>query len=285
LWIFTGTALIAAIGFWFSVRPQHAQINRETDPAVEAIGIQIEKPENEPLLGRGDNDAIAGTGKISEVILFDGQPPDPGVRNFMTLTPVPDESLLVDKQTGGIADALIFLPTAPEGTEFNSATPTEAAAVHISDSRIAPLVIIVGLGQPIEVTNDQAKPQLVNTFSIFDKQQFVNLDPAGKATIAFQTPGQIPNWLECSCEWWKRVYTLVLDHPFGAVSGRTGNFEIENLPPGTHSLRIWHARAGWLEKDYAVTVLPGRESRLTVRYPASRFTRHPNSILDGVLGD
>jgi hypothetical protein len=285
LWIFAGTALIAAVGVWFSVRPQHVQINRETDPAVKAIGNLIEEPEIERSHGRGDNAAIAGMGKISGVILFDGQPPDPGVRNVMTLTPVPDESLLVDKQTGGIANALIFLPTAPEGTEFNSAMPAEAAAVHISDSRIEPLVMIVGLGQPIEVTNDQAKSQLVSTFSVFDKQQIVNLDPAGKAKIAFQKPGQIPNWLECSCEWWKRVYTLVLDHPFGAVSGRTGKFEIENLPPGTHSLRIWHERAGWLEKDYAVTVLPGRESRLTVKYPASRFTRHPNSIPGSVPGD
>ena len=36
----------------------------------------------------------------------------------------------------------------------------------------------------------------------------------------------------------------VVDHPFYAVSGAGGAFEIKGLPPGTYTIEAWHEKLG-----------------------------------------
>ena len=53
------------------------------------------------------------------------------------------------------------------------------------------------------------------------------------------------------------AYWLVLDHPYAAATDAKGNFTIKNLPVGDHEFRVWHERAGYLDRKYKVTVAAG----------------------------
>jgi hypothetical protein len=41
---------------------------------------------------------------------------------------------------------------------------------------------------------------------------------------------------------WPAAYIAVFDHPYFAVTKPTGSFTIEGLPPGRHTLHVWHER-------------------------------------------
>jgi hypothetical protein len=41
-----------------------------------------------------------------------------------------------------------------------------------------------------------------------------------------------------------RSYFAVFKHPFFAVSGKDGSFEIGNLPPGSYTITAWHEKLG-----------------------------------------
>jgi len=41
----------------------------------------------------------------------------------------------------------------------------------------------------------------------------------------------------------ERAYILVFDHPYAALTGKGGTFVIADVPPGTHTVRVWHAGA------------------------------------------
>ena len=40
------------------------------------------------------------------------------------------------------------------------------------------------------------------------------------------------------------AYAGVLDHPFFAVTGMNGTFQLKGLPPGTYTVEAWHEKLG-----------------------------------------
>jgi hypothetical protein len=56
---------------------------------------------------------------------------------------------------------------------------------------------------------------------------------------------------------WMSGYCLTVDHPYAAISDENGKFQIDYLPVGEHSFRVWHERVGYLERDLRVSVDPG----------------------------
>jgi hypothetical protein len=58
--------------------------------------------------------------------------------------------------------------------------------------------------------------------------------------------------IKCNQHPWMKSYLGVLRHPFFAVSGADGKFEIKGLPPGTYTVVAWHEKFG--EKSQTVTV-------------------------------
>jgi hypothetical protein len=61
-------------------------------------------------------------------------------------------------------------------------------------------------------------------------------------------------------------YIVVLQNSFFAVTGKDGRYEIEGVPPGAHTLAVWHAKAKAQPKP--VTVETGKP--ITVDFVLAR---------------
>ncbi len=74
-----------------------------------------------------------------------------------------------------------------------------------------------------------------------------------------------PAQLEVVCDLhpWSKAWILVFDQPYYAVSSRTGEFSLDNVPPGTYQLKAWHPALGVVEQ--AVTVSAGQSAKLDLR--------------------
>src|SRR5256885_9862726 len=68
--------------------------------------------------------------------------------------------------------------------------------------------------------------------------------------IAFSVPEFIR--LKCDVHPWMSATVAVFDHPFFAVTGDGGRFEIGRLPPGHYTLVAWHEKYGALERQVNV---------------------------------
>jgi hypothetical protein len=64
-----------------------------------------------------------------------------------------------------------------------------------------------------------------------------------------------------------------LDHPYAAVSGPNGEFEIKDLPAGEHSFRVWAEGAvgHYLDRGRKVTIKPGQTETIEIKYEAGNF--------------
>jgi hypothetical protein len=64
----------------------------------------------------------------------------------------------------------------------------------------------------------------------------------GQRTVV-DLPLTKPGIVTLTCEAghpWMTAYILVADHPYTAVTGDDGTFVIEDVPPGTYRIRMWH---------------------------------------------
>ena len=57
---------------------------------------------------------------------------------------------------------------------------------------------------------------------------------------------------KCDVHPWMESYIFVLDHPFFAVTGEDGTYDISDVPAGTYTLVAWHSRLG--EHTQEITV-------------------------------
>ncbi len=55
-----------------------------------------------------------------------------------------------------------------------------------------------------------------------------------------------PIYVKCDIHPWMSANLLVLEHPFFAVTGRDGSFEIKGVPAGDQNLLVWQEKVGYV---------------------------------------
>ena len=91
--------------------------------------------------------------------------------------------------------------------------------------------------------------------------------------MVFKRAERAPFSSECAIHPWMRFWTLVVDHPYAAVTDSSGKFTIPDLPAGEHTFKIWHERAsgGLLERSLKISVKPGQTHNQDFKYDAAAF--------------
>ncbi len=197
-------------------------------------------------------------GSIHGQIVVEGEIPQK--RNVGVLgVPVESEELLVHAESKGLANVFFYLRKKPELVHPDLVElQQEAVELQTQNGRFAPHALLCRTGQVIRVRNADAVKHSVHTFPLRNQPVSLLLKAnAGdellfKAEVAESLPFKVTSDLYP----WMSGYCLIVDHPYAAISDENGKFQIDNLPVGEHSFRIWHERAGYLERDFKVSVAP-----------------------------
>lgn len=165
---------------------------------------------------------------------------------------LPDEAIVVDAQ-GRLANAVVILTGVKRQ---HSAAPL----VMNEKCRFGPRVQLIAPKANVKTSSKDpvlhtTNAQLENGRSLFN----VALPFAGLTiTRAITTTGNVR--LSCNTHPWMRGWLVVMSEA-AAVSGVDGRFTIDNVPPGTYELRVWHeALKGAPQK---VTVSAGKPVDVT----------------------
>ena len=216
-------------------------------------------------------EAAAGSAVLSGVVKFDGPVPAPRLITEADAakchpggTPVYDDSLVVDAG-GGLRNVVVYVQDGP-----NVPVPaTGPAVLDQSSCQYVPHVLAVRAGRPVTVRSSDPIQHNVHAVRPANNRAFsVPFVSAGQErTVTFaRAEAAPPIEVRCDVHQWMRAYVAVFDHPFYAVTGDGGRFELRNLPAGKYTLVAWHERYG--EKRQQVTV---GEQRVAVRPVEMRF--------------
>jgi hypothetical protein len=242
-----------------------AIITRQARDSPSIPGI----PWKSPTDALPETDA-AGTGVFSAVIVCDAAAPAPVNFNAPGGVPIPDESLLVDPKSGGIANVVAYLDKAPVGVPVPAA-PRARTTMAVAGARFVPHVSVVRTGQNTLLTNNDPGPENVHTLPIVNAGTNQVLPPGGQASWIFDRAEELPVVVRSDLHPWMNAYHVVVDHPWAAVSNSTGTVTVKRLPPGKYLFKVWHEKAGYLERSLEVEIKAGEKTETKLIYPADRF--------------
>ena len=157
---------------------------------------------------------------------------------------VPNETLVVDPASKGIANVVVFARKVSRVKEELAKPPTAEAVFDQKGCLFLSHVLVVRTKQPLILKNSDAVGH--NTAGAPPgNPPFNPLLPAG-STAPYQFVKQLssPSEATCSIHPWMKAYLMARDDPYFAVTKKDGTFEIPNLPAGEDiEFQVWHERA------------------------------------------
>ena len=71
--------------------------------------------------------------------------------------------------------------------------------------------------------------------------------------------------VKCNVHPWMKSYIGVLRHPFFAITGADGSFEIKGLPPGDYTIEAWHEKYGAMQQKVTVGAKETKQADFTIK--------------------
>ena len=200
--------------------------------------------------------AVQATGTIKGHVRLTGKSPgnvvirmgvDPMCNKINAGKRVIQEAVLTSPD-GGLKNAFVKL----QGNFPQTPVPRQAVVMDERGCVYTPRVIGMRVGQTLQIKNDD--PLLHNVHSDSEHNANINIGQATAGVVTEFRPKSEEFMLRFGCDVhrWMTAYVGVVSHPYFAVSGDGGTFQIDNVPAGTQTIQVWHEAYGMLTKTVRV---------------------------------
>ncbi len=206
---------------------------------------------------------------------------DPQVRDpaICAAADIPDDSLIVDPKTKGIANVFVYLLKAQKVHPKLKESAAKEVVFDQQGCRFTPHALLVRTDQLVRVKSNDSCAH--NTKTEPTRNQSVNLFLTANDRTGLEIKNKLPEpkpiEVHCSVHPWMKAQWLILDHPYAAISDEQGKFIIADLPAGDHDFLIWHERIGYItkteaERKHRVSIVAGKKTEMgPIKVPAAKF--------------
>lgn len=204
------------------------------------------------------------TASVTGVVKFQGAvlPPtridmssDP---NCLKAHPSPGttEDILIGAN-GAVENAVVYVSGGLEGRTFQP--PAEPVVLEQKGCTYKPHVVALQANQKINVVNSDSTTHNIHP-SPNNNREWNMTQPPGVPLEQTFAREEIAIPVKCNIHPWMRGYIAVFKHPYFAVTGKDGSFDLKNLPVGNYTITVWHGKLG--TQSQQVTVSAGQTPKL-----------------------
>ncbi len=205
--------------------------------------------------------AVPAQGVLRGEVQFQGAAPemplirlsaDPTCIQANKENPPRRQDVMVNRN-GTLKNVIVYVKSGlPAGKTY--AMPAEPAVLDQRGCMYEPHVFAMRAGQELKILNSDPTIHNVNAQSKVNKKFNASM-------ISNKVPPLIRKFdkaelavpIKCDVHPWMLAWTGVFDHPYFAVSGEDGTYEIKGLPAGDYVVGTWHEKLGAREETVRVT--------------------------------
>jgi plastocyanin len=214
--------------------------------AVACGGGQPEERAPAPVVVTNPVDQ-ATAGAIAGRITFEGTP-TPGEPVNMASDPYCEQQgtqtiqPIVVGTGAGLQHVFVYVKDGLGDLAF----PIPAAPVVLDQKgcRYTPHVLGIQAGQTLEILSSDNTLHNVHAIPEMNREFNKAHQQAGIRHTHVFSAREVMVPFKCDVHKWMSAYVGVLDHPYFAVTGESGAFELKGLPPGTYTVEAWHETLG-----------------------------------------
>ena len=175
-----------------------------------------------------------------------------------------DESVVVNPN-GTLANVFIYIKSGLEGKTFE--TPANPVTIDQQGCWFRPRVLGIQVGQTFHVTNSDPVTHNIHPLAQVNRE-WNHSQGAGdpQLTRKFIKP-EVMVPVKCNIHSWMHAFIGVVAHPYFAVTGADGKFEMPNVPPGDYVVAAWHEKFGTMEQR--ITLAPSGTSEVNFKFKES----------------
>jgi len=228
--------------------------------------------------GGGQKVDTSKAGSIKGSIVLDGMAPENAVIK-MNADPVcireakgeqKQETFTVGSDGKSLANVFVYIKDGLGNYSFD--VPTEPATIDQKECRYHPHVFGMRVGQPLQIVNSD--PTLHNIHAIPKANaEFNNGQPIqGMKMNHTFTKQEVMVPFKCDVHGWMNAYVGVLDHPYFAVTGNDGKFELKDVPAGTYTIEAWHEKLGPMTQSVTLGEKESKDANFSFKMTGATTT-------------
>ncbi len=155
-------------------------------------------------------------------------------------SPMLAQEVMTDTK-GDLQNVIVFVSEGLGERTFDP--PAGPAVVEQKGCMYMPHVMAVRANQTLQLVNDDATSHNIHPVPANNREWNKAEPPGSKLEDSFARE-EIAIPVKCNVHPWMRGYIAVFKHPYFAVTGKDGSFDLGNLPPGTYTIKAWHEKLG-----------------------------------------
>jgi hypothetical protein len=194
-----------------------------------------------------DTNAVGG-GDLKGTVRFEGALPKPKLISMSAdpscakqhSSPVFAQEVMTDAK-GDLQNVIVFVSEGLGDRTFDP--PTQPVVVEQKGCMYMPHVLAVRANQPLHVVNDDPTSHNIHPTPA-NNREWNKAEPPGSSVDESFAREEIAIPVKCNLHPWMHGYIAVFKHPYFAVTGKDGSFDLSSLPPGTYTIKAWHEKLG-----------------------------------------
>ena len=199
---------------------------------------------------------------------------------------------------GGLKDAIVLLEGVEAGKPFEVSVPL----IEARDCMFQPFMTIVRNGHAVEVVNmdpvmhdiqgyetslEAGARVLFNTPLVMNHQHnrgdlhAIHNHAPGKSLVGpiYLNKGRRTFYMQCGFHAYMESWAMAVNNPYYALTDENGKFSLEQVPPGTYQLVVWHPQTG-PGMSKMVNVNPDGKVTEQLSLPAPKGDRSAYKVVD-----